>query len=75
MDSQRTPHLSSPEQPGLTWNSSVLATSTWPSSHWCRRCPPAPHTASWPRGLLRSTLSSPLSEIGPGGGGEVPDPS
>lgn len=50
--------------PGLTWNSSALATSTWPSSHWCLRRPPAPHTASWPRALLRSTLSSPLSESG-----------
>lgn len=50
--------------PGLTWNSSALTTSTWPSSHWCRRCAPALHTASWPRALLRITLSSPLSASG-----------
>lgn len=50
--------------PGLTWNSSALTTSTWPSSHWCRRCAPALHTASWPCALLRITLSSPLSASG-----------
>lgn len=44
-----------------TWNSVVLATSTWPSSHWCCRRLPAPHTASCPCALFRRTLSSPWS--------------
>lgn len=46
----------------LTWNSSELDTSIWACSHWSRKCPPWYHTASWPWALLRSTLSSPLSE-------------
>lgn len=71
----RRPHLSpqgppGAEWPGLTWNSSALATSTWPSSHCCRRCPPVPHTATWPRVLCRSTLSSPLSESRGQGGSD-----